>query len=182
MEYLFFIAVVLPQDIRKEVMVLKKIVSENYHSHHAMKSPPHITLHMPFKWKINKKQSLTEGLGQLVQELSPFELNLKNFVCFEPRVIFVNVQETEPLNKLQKQVALFMKKGNVFNEAYKNQAFHPHVTIAFRDLKRAIFVEAWDFFQTQSFDRQFSVNGISLLKHDGVQWEETDVFHFNVTS
>ena len=75
-----------------------------------------------------------------------------------------------------------MKKGNVFNEAYKNQAFHPHVTIAFRDLKRAIFVEAWDFFQTQSFDRQFSVNGISLLKHDGVQWEETEVFHFNVTS
>ena len=51
----YFIAVVLPLDIRREVYNFKKIMAERYFARHAFKCPAHITLHMPFKWKSTQK-------------------------------------------------------------------------------------------------------------------------------
>ena len=47
MKELYFIAVVLPLYIRKEVYNFKKIMAERYYARHAFKCPTHITLHMP---------------------------------------------------------------------------------------------------------------------------------------
>lgn len=60
---------------------------------------------------------------------------------------------------------------NLFNADYKELAFHPHLTLAFRDLKKPEFYKAWEEFKDRKFNAGFVVNSISLLKHDGMQWQ-----------
>lgn len=54
---LYFIALVLPSPLYEEVTRLKEYFRDRYNSKAALRSPPHITLHMPFKWKENVNRS-----------------------------------------------------------------------------------------------------------------------------
>lgn len=170
-ESLYFIAVVPPTEIQEEITKLKQEVAEKYESRHALKSPPHITLHMPFKWKDMRYEELVAVMEKLSNDFEPFEVQLKDFDFFEPRVVFVDVVENEKLNQLQKEVVdVFRKQLKLDNANYKNRPFYPHVTIAFRDLKKRMFYEAKKEFEKNEFNFKFRVEKISLLKHDGTKW------------
>jgi len=178
----FFIAVVLPQDIREEVHNFKKIMAEQHHACHAFKSPAHITLHMPFKWESSKRGELEQALAQMTAGLRPFEVALQDFGVFEPRVIFIDVAENKDLRELRSKVLLEMRKRNIYNGDYKNLGFQPHVTIAFRDLRKANFYEAWETFKDQKYERIFSISGITLLKYQSDHWHESGTFPFMDTN
>lgn len=170
-ETLYFIAIVPPPDIQEEVTTLKKEAAEKFNSKHALRSPPHITLHMPFKWKDKRDNELNEMMAQLNEQLVPFKVQLKNFDFFEPRVVFVDVVENEHLDKLQAMVVTACRRSlKLDNANYKDRPFHPHVTIAFRDLRKPMFYEAKKEFEARTFERSFQVEKIQLLKHDGKVW------------
>ena len=59
---LYFIALVPPEPIFTEVEELKNYFSQHFESSAALKSPPHITLHMPFRLKDDKEILLVEHL------------------------------------------------------------------------------------------------------------------------
>lgn len=171
-ESLYFLAIVPPKAIQDRITELKMEVAERFNSKHALNAPPHITLHMPFKWKEKKLDQLKEAVQTINEELTPFGVTLKDFDFFEPRVVFVDVVENESLNQLQKRVINTCRKElKLDNANYKDRPFHPHVTIAFRDLKKAMFYEARDYFVGKEFNQTFSVSELSLLKHDGGKWE-----------
>ena len=178
----YFIAVVLPQDIREEVYNFKKIMAEQHHACHAFKSQAHITLHMPFKWGSSKRGELDQALAQMAAGLSPFEVALQDFGVFEPLVIFIDVAENKDLRDLRSKVLLEMRKRNIYNGDYKKVGFQPHVTIAFRDLRKVNFYEAWETFKEQKYERTFSVSGISLLKYQSDHWQESGTFPFMDTN
>ena len=56
--------------------------------------------------------------------------------------------------------------------------YHPHMTVGFKDLKPYYFYRAWDFFSEQSYERQYEVDAIYLLKHNGREWEVMKRFGF----
>lgn len=171
-ESLYFIAVVPPDPIQKEITSLKMEIAEKYGSKHALKSPPHITLHMPFKWKDKKFDQLQQMVKSMNDQLRPFTVELKNFDFFEPRVVFVDVILNEQLELLQKDVVERCRKElKLANANYKNRPFHPHMTIGFRDLKKPKFYEARNEFQFREASFKFQVGEVSLLKHDGVKWK-----------
>jgi 2'-5' RNA ligase len=168
---LYFIAVVPPSDIREEITTIKNYFADHYESKHALRSPPHITLHMPFQCKDAKLTVLTEQLSQMAKSSPPFDVSLEGFGAFAPRVIFVDVKENRKLNLLQKAVSGCMRSANIFNADYKGKPFHPHLTVAFRDLKKPMFAKAWHEFETKKYTAVFAVKTLSLLKHDGYQWQ-----------
>ena len=97
---------------------------------------------------------------------------LDNFSSFPPRVIFVNVAESDALDRLQKDLHRFFKRElDVFNANYKDKPFHPHVTIAFRDLKKPLYHTAWQEFAKKEFKAEFIADKIDLLKHNGSHWD-----------
>lgn len=170
-ESLYFIAVVPPEEIQEQITSFKKEIASKYDSSHALKSPPHITLHMPFKWKDKKFEVLEQVIQSLNSKLDPFTIQLKDFDFFEPRVVFVDVVSNEKLEDLQKEVVDACRKQlKLDNANYKNRPFHPHVTIGFRDLKKPMFYEAKKEFKHRQVSFDFEANQISLLKHDGKQW------------
>lgn len=171
-ENLYFIAIIPPEPIYGDTLALKNHFKDQYNSKAALNSPPHITLHMPFKWKESKEAALIAGLKEFLGNQEPFEINLNSFSAFEPRVIFIDVTKDEKLESLQKQIKRFCKvELNLFNADYKEYAYHPHLTLAFRDLKKAEFYKAWEEFKEKKFETTFSGESIALLKHDEKEWK-----------
>lgn len=171
-EQRYFLAIVPPEPVYSEALRLKHYFKDQYNSKAALNSPPHITLHMPFAWKENKEAELINNLETFAMTQPIVEIRLNNFSSFEPRVIFIDVINDEKLGALQRQIKRFCKtKLNIFNADYKDLAFHPHLTLAFRDLEKPEFYKAWDDFKERKFDATFNVTSIALLKHDGKEWK-----------
>jgi len=172
---LYFIAIVPDEPVFDEVMVMKTEVSQRFESKAALRSPPHITLHMPFQWKEEKEGRLISSLDAMASLQQGFEVQLKGFGGFPPRVIYINVLENKLLSTIQKVIQnLARSKWHIYPKSNSIRPFMPHMTIAFRDLKKPQFHEAWSTFKERGFNATISVTNICLLKHNGKSW---DVLH-----
>jgi len=171
-ESLYFIAIVPPDDVQEQIRQLKLEVQEKFGSKHALNAPAHITMHMPFKWKDKRFEELADMMRELNDDFSSFTVRLNDFGFFEPRVVFVDVVGDESLTNIQKRAQQLAKTHlKLTNANYKDQVFHPHMTIAFRDLKKAEFYKAKTYFSEQTFTGQFQVKRVELLQHDGNMWQ-----------
>ncbi len=168
----YFIAIVPPIPIYDEVREHKVYFKEQYNSKASLNSPPHITLHMPFQWKLKKEDELVDSLTTFFSEFEPLTIDLNKYSTFPPRVIFINVHKSAALENLQRELIRFCKRElGLFNANYKEQVFHPHLTLAFRDLKKPNYQRAWDEFASKNYQASFATETISLLKHNGKVWE-----------
>jgi 2'-5' RNA ligase len=169
---LYFLAIIPPSPLYEEALGFKNYFKENYHSKASLNSPPHITLHMPFQWKEEKEEELVQTFAEFKPTVKSFDLKLSGFGSFPPRVIFIDVEKNERLEKLHKELHLHCKKElNIFNASYKDKGFLPHLTLAFRDLKKPLFTKAWEEFEKKAYSNTFQVDKFVLLKHNGKVWE-----------
>jgi 2'-5' RNA ligase len=167
----YFIAAIPPSPLLEQALTFKQYFRDNFHSKASLNSPPHITLHMPFEWRSDRENELVDALQRLSAQLKPAAVQLMNFGCFDPRVIFLSVVPSTELNSLQSDIRRFCKTElGLFNADYRDQPFHPHITLAFRDLKKPMFAKAWEEFKDKTFSGDFLTDRISLLKHDGKEW------------
>lgn len=178
---LYFIAIVLKGDLGEKITSQKDYMARTYNSKAALRSPPHITLHMPFKRNAKDEDRIIDLLNSVSIIHNPFELTLKNYDCFEPRVIFMDVLASAELNKLQKTIEVLAKRQlNIFNSTHRQHPYKPHITVAFRDLSKQRFISAWDEFRERKFDCKYLCKSVSLLKHDSQKWEELYEFPLRV--
>ena len=167
---LYFIAIVPEEPLQSKLMGWKEWIYKETGSKGALRSPAHITLHMPFKWKQKKEELLINSLENLVTSISSFEISLIGFNCFEPRVIYVDVEKSNELNSLRNEVMNESRKTLKLVLPKDLRGFHPHITIGFRDLKKPQFYQAWEQLKEKNFNASFNVNSIALLKHNGKKW------------
>jgi 2'-5' RNA ligase len=174
---LYFIAFIPPSPVYEDALKLKEHFRDTYKSKAALNSPPHITLHMPFRWKEEKEAIMLQKLKDFVNVFEPIRICLDDFGSFEPRVIFMNVAKNEILNQFQKEVQRFCKKElNLFNANYREEPYHPHLTLAFRDLKKEVYKTAWEEFKSKEYKAEFIADKMALLKHDGKKWNVLQEF------
>jgi 2'-5' RNA ligase len=145
-------------------------MKENYGSKVGLKSPAHITIVPPFWMEEEKEQNLKEDMETISRNFPAFELGAANFSAFKPRTIFVAVEHNDSLNALKKASDNFFRQSD-YKIKIENRPFHPHITIATRDLHKKDFAEAWPHFQDSEFKERFVAEGISLLKHNGRHWD-----------
>lgn len=168
----YFVAVIPPSPTYEEALALKEYFRDHYQSKAALNSPPHITLHMPFMWNEQKENVLVEKLGEFSRRCDPIKVCLDNFSSFPPRVIFIRVTESDALDNLQRSLHRFFKRElDIFNANYQDRPFHPHLTLAFRDLKKTQYQLAWKEFSEKEYKSEFMADKIALLKHNGKSWE-----------
>jgi 2'-5' RNA ligase len=174
----YFIAILPPDPVLSELESIKLDISQRYNNKSALRSPAHITLHMPFEFKSEKEALIIEALNDFKFN-SAVDIELKDFSCFEPKVIFVDVVKNETLSELQKNLVYQVKSRlNIFNQAESERGFHPHVTIAFRDLRKEDFYIAYEEFKKKTFSAKFSCNSFWLLKHAERKWHPFKEFQF----
>lgn len=166
----YFIAVVPPEPLLSEIHDIKSAIFKSYQTKGALQSPAHITLHMPFSFEEEKENKLISCLESFWFD-AQFQIVLDDYSCFEPRVVFINVVNQYKLLELQKRLVGHVKRHlSLFNQADDMRGFHPHITVAFRDLKKAVFYKVWDEYQTKPFKAEFTCNSFSLLKHQKDHW------------
>ena len=127
-----------------------------------------------------KEDNLISSLQNFSFE-KEFQIILSNFSCFEPRVIFIEVKQNNQLQELQHKLVHYVKKKlQLFNQSDDMRGFHPHVTIAFKDLKKPLFYKVWDDYKSKTLDATFNCESICLLKHLNDRWEIYKTFPFVV--
>lgn len=168
---LYFLALIPPEALRKSVKSLKEEMRDRFGAGHALKSPAHITLQMPFKRPEAQENEMMAHLAAFSAEESAFKVDLSGFDCFAPRVIYVRVSRHEPIVQLHKRLQAYLLGSMNFSQEEVGSRFHPHLTIATRDLRKEAFHQAWRAFESRPFAASFLADSLYLLKHNGKHWD-----------
>jgi 2'-5' RNA ligase len=167
---MYYVAIVCPKHIDEKVVQLKEWMRKQFGCMVALKSPGHITLIPPFWMNEAREEELTATLQQL-NNIETATVGLNGFSHFSDRVLFIQVNDNEHLTNLKnKTEEHFLKQ---FSGIIKKdeRPFHPHVTIANRDIKPSAFLKAWEHFSKEDFNEMFVADSVSLLKLINGRWE-----------
>ena len=178
---LFFIALLPPVEIQEEANKIKRYFAQVYNSKAALKSPPHITLQPPFYWELDRLNELKTVLNDFMKTQSSLSIVLDGFAAFKPRVIYIDVHRTAELLAIHKKLMQLLESSlDIVHNPSKTRPFAPHMTVGFKDLTKANFYQAWDEFKNQSFNANFDVSKLTLLRFNGQKWDIESEFSFTI--
>ncbi|PWT74867.1 MAG: RNA 2',3'-cyclic phosphodiesterase [Bacteroidetes bacterium] len=175
---LYFIAILMPPEIANSVITIKEEFAARFKSRHALKTPPHVTLQAPFYMSEKEEVEFRQQLSVFFERIPPFFLQFNNFASFKKKkfpVIYINPDKNEELEVIHEDLMYFLRELN-FPEEQTRISFHPHMTIANRDLTGDQFEAAWPEFENRIFHAKFRVRQVHLLRHDGEKWEPVAYF------
>jgi 2'-5' RNA ligase len=177
-DYLWFIALVPGKDLRDRVLRIKERMKADFNAGHALKSPAHITLQMPFRRNMSAVREMIASLRRFAEDEMPFDVALEGFGCFAPRVIFIRIVEPGPVMELHKRLRRVLLDSLGFTEGEIMKSLQPHMTVATRDLTREAFARAWPEYRDKEFTGSFIADSLFLLKHNGRNWDIFQEFPF----
>lgn len=164
--------------LREEIRAIKEEFSRNFSSSHALKSPAHVTLQMPFKKLPDNEPLMMKVLKEFSAGEKPFTVELDGFGAFAPRVLFIKIKEHQAVAGLHSRLRNVLLTKMEFPQGEIMNEVHPHITLATRDLSRDSFGKAWTLFENRKFTGSFTVSSLFLLKHNGRNWEILREFTF----
>lgn len=176
---MYFIAIVLPEDLNQKIMKYKNMMLEKYNCKVGLKSPAHITVTAPFWLDEEKEKQLLSDLNIIGQTSQTFTIVTSNFSAFKPRTIFVEVKQNDQLEALKRSADDFFRNNSFYNIKIDTRPFHPHITIATRDLSKKDFFEIWPWFEEKKFLEEWIAEGISVLRHNKKDWDVIYTCQFN---
>lgn len=166
----YFIAIVPDGEVQKKATDLKLQLKEKFGLKYALKSPAHITLKMPFSWDEAKELRLVSALEKFFKDQSGFGLVLRGIGNFGKRVIYVKVRKQPQLHRLQDELAQTCRKQLNLTPELSDYAYHPHMTLAFKDLKSSLFEEYYAYLDSIGFKDDMLVKEVALLKRENGRW------------
>ncbi len=178
----YFLAILPPEDFRKEVEGLKQEIKEKFGIKYALKSPAHITVKMPFSYNEAKEVKLFGQLEQFCSGQHPFDLFIRGKDSFGRRVVFLDVEKQERLELFQQQLKEYCKRDLKMVSELSDRNFHPHMTVAFKDMKPRYFEEVMKLVGEKKLSCRFEVSRLSLLKRVLGKWEIWKEFEFEKTA
>ena len=175
MENLYFLAITLPETLSQKIIEIQEDIANRFKSQASLKIMPHITLKAPFRFPEDKHESILHWFSDIPVSVEPFQVKLKNFSAFHNKnkpVLYINPEPSSPLMSLQKQIRDFYQESFPSEKVMNYEVdYHPHLTVAFRDLQPALFAEAWEKFKEKDFNESFEVGNFHLLQHQIKRWQ-----------
>ena len=163
-------AIIPPEPVRREIQAIKVEIAEKYQTERALRSPPHITLVPPFRFDEESIEIPLQEVRKLASEFTPFVLKTKALGTFAPRVVFLEVEESQTLSSLH-----FALKQYFESLELKSLKFHPvyrpHITLAFRDLEPPDFEAIVNTYADRKWNYRFEVKSLWLLRNRERSWE-----------
>jgi 2'-5' RNA ligase len=177
---LYFIAIMPYPELRKEIMRIKERIRDEYGARHALKSPAHITLQMPFKRSAVYEPEMLHALQNFASGEKSFNVDLDGFGAFVPRVIYLKITEPKPVIEMHSRLKGTLLAELLFSPEEIMREVQPHITVATRDLTWEVFSNAWTEVKDEEFKASFEVHSIFLLKHNGRHWDILEEFIFGL--
>lgn len=169
---LYYWALIPEEPHLSQLKKLKKSVAVEYNTQKALTSPPHITILPPKHLSEDMKEGLVSRLEEICEQTQPFEIQLRDYGRFKQSVLFIAVELNENLSAFYEKCR---KVYDHYNLKIRHDEFHPHMTIAFKDIKPKQFQRAWDRLKDEPFRLRFPANDLYGLEHDGKKWNVKEV-------
>lgn len=166
----YFLAIVPEGAIQDNCTEIKNEIRNQFNVKYALKSPAHVTLKMPFSYNEAKVEKLIQVLRKFLIQFESFPISIGGVDTFGKRVIFLKIKADDRLTKLQAELKGFCKRELNLVDELSDRNFHPHMTIAFKDLKEIHFDEILNLVKKRSIQEEYFVSNIHLLKRIEGRW------------
>ena len=172
------IAIVLPEPLFSFVRDQQNFIAEKWDCRHALRTPPHITIIPPLAITPEEINGLQEIAGEVAAKCNSFSLAVKGYGAFKPRVIFIKPELPPGLSDLYQnwRDALMKTFPHVLGK-YPDKPYHPHITLAHRDVDRKQFDEMWNLYENKKIDISIEINQFCILGHGKNGWEIEKYLH-----
>lgn len=176
--HMYFVAIVLPGDLNEKIIPIKNMMLERFGCKVGLRSPAHITIIPPFWMDNSQEEQLKNDISSICLEQKRFPVNINNFSAFKPRTIFIDVILNESLKAAKANTEKYLLSNGRYKIKKEDRPFHPHITIATRDLQKKCFHEAWLIFEEKKFIAEWIAEGLSILRHNNKKWDVVHTSHF----
>lgn len=166
----YFLALVPEGELQERATALKMQLKEEFSIKYALKSPAHITLKMPFTYNEAKEEVLISALTKFLKEYHEINMKVGGVGTFGDRVVYLKIEAGEDLFDLQRNLKSFCKKELNLVDELSDRNFHPHMTIAFKDLKKGQAPNILKVLEEQPITYDFIARHLFLLKRDNGRW------------
>lgn len=167
---LVHLAVVIPLDEVSAQFATKLQIDilRNYGRNPGLDACPHITLKLGFE--VKDIAPFEAYLDQLANEISPFEIAMKNFGFFDEGIMFLDVEPSASLEGLRRRILSDLSKGHgIKAHIIEGDSFHFHVTLAY-GLSRWQFSGLRETYKSQPVQIKFYAKHIDLFFYTGHHW------------
>ncbi|MBS4071221.1 RNA 2',3'-cyclic phosphodiesterase [Algoriphagus aquatilis] len=176
----YFLALIPPDPIISKSHEIKEEIRKKFGLKYALKSPPHITLKMPFSYNEAKEDQLTDRLSEFLVNQKSFSVGISGIGTFGQRVIFQGIRTNPELLELQKNLKSFCKRELLLVDELSDRNYHPHLTLAFKDLKPSKFDGVLELVKDLQFDAEFKVDRMAILKKNEGKWQIQKELFFGI--
>jgi 2'-5' RNA ligase len=174
------IAIIPPEPIYSNIIDEQEYIAQTWGPSHGLRTPPHITL-IPPLYLTSAEVGLLYGIaGALSGAMHTFQIDLKNYASFKPRVVYIHPAENEHLFTLHGwwRESLLTTMAHVL-EKYPDRPYNPHLTLAHKDVTHPIFEKMWRHYANKSYQASFLAEHFSILQHEQKGWSEEKKFFFS---
>lgn len=178
MNFLHFIAIVAEEPVQSKITALKMELQLHFNSKHALRLPAHITLVAPYRTTDDVAEKLMQQIRTNLNVLNPFKVTLSGFGFFLNKgmpVLFINVLSDPHLNGLYELLNQIVH-STIGTPSGTWKSFHPHITLAHKDLNKLDFSNARDWLSAKSFEAVMPVSSFTMFRHNGKVWVELQSF------
>jgi 2'-5' RNA ligase len=182
---LYMFAVMPPEELAGKIHNERLNFSGTYGFVKALKPPVHITLYEPFKLTLAEASPFEKSISALqawADRKAPFRIELKDYNYFDNTlhpVLYIDVVKNEALKELQSGLRTELKQ--YIRVEKRNNTYHPHVTVGYRDVKPEIFPAIRVDYSRRRFRETFECSSFFLWKHMNGNWQVFREFAFNNT-
>jgi 2'-5' RNA ligase len=108
---------------------------------------------------------------EIARETKPFQLLFKNFGAFKPKVVYIHVEPNEQLTRLYRswRTAIEQQFPHLLHR-YPERPYHPHLTLAHRDVGPEQFSAIWKNYEKKEFTLSVEINSFWFLDHEKAGW------------
>lgn len=172
---MYFTAFLFQDDVSAEIQNLKQELAERTNARHALKILPHITLLPPFTFTEEEISVKKQMLEEWSCQMHVFEIKLNGFGHFRKDVVYILPEIPQEIFSYQAELVKKMQSPFPGKFPEYSHHWHPHATLAFRDLNEESFHIAMEFLRGKKIKIQTTVLSFAELKHQTI-WVTDSLF------
>lgn len=140
-------------------------ISQRFQTRGGLRQSPHITVKQPFS--VETLGPFAGYLDDLARETAAFPIVLSGIDFFEPKAIFIDVEENEHLRALHTKIIdhLRAEHGIEPNAAIEEKNVRFHSTLATSDLTEENFHKAKEYLKNEKPSFSFQASTLALFLH-----------------
>lgn len=157
--------ILVSDEVHNYMSKLQLDILKQYGANPGIKASPHITLKLGFN--VSNIEPFEEYFDELIDEIDPFEICIRNIGFFEEGIIFMDVEHTQQLDRLRRRILhdLSVRHG-IKPYPLEGDGYHFHATLAY-GMPKHDFTHAKTKLENLKVEFRFVLETLGLLCNTG---------------